>query len=145
LQSDSPATIIAMANKRIGGLEAPAERDRFKTDVIPAKPDLVIWQVGTNAIWQRRVQKPPPPTIDETICAIREGLTEFREETESDIILMDLQYVPAVLTPSKKEKALAMVEAIGRLRRKQTSMCFSPLRFHAVLARRGGYSDRLHG
>jgi hypothetical protein len=46
LQSDSPATIIAIVNKGIGGLEAPAERDRFRTDVIPAKPDLVIWQVG---------------------------------------------------------------------------------------------------
>lgn len=35
LQRDSPATIIAMVNKGIGGLEAPAERDRFRTDVVP--------------------------------------------------------------------------------------------------------------
>ena len=28
---------------------------------------------------------------------------------------MDLQYVPALLTPAKKDKASAMVEAIGKL------------------------------
>jgi hypothetical protein len=30
---------------------------------------------------------------------------------------MDLQYVPAVLTPAKKDRAIAMVEAIGELAR----------------------------
>ena len=30
---------------------------------------------------------------------------------------MDLQYVPAVLTPAKKDKAIAMVKAIGELAR----------------------------
>jgi hypothetical protein len=41
---------------------------------------------------------------------------------------MDLQYVPAVLTPAKKDKALEMVEAISELagRRRQ---CFPPLAF----------------
>ena len=36
---------------------------------------------------------------------------------DADVILMDLQYVPAVLTPAKKDKAIAMVEAIGELAR----------------------------
>jgi hypothetical protein len=33
------------------------------------------------------------------------------------VILMDLQYVPAVLTPDKKDRAVAMVEAISKLAR----------------------------
>jgi hypothetical protein len=115
LQGEYSAAIIAIVNKGIGGQEAPAERDRFWTDVIPAKPDLVIWQVGTNAIWQRRDQNPPPPSFDDTTRAIREGLIELRQKTAADIILMDLQYVPAVLTPAKREKAEAMVNAIGEL------------------------------
>ena len=40
---------------------------------------------------------------------------KLRSQTQADVILMDLQYVPAVLTPAKKEKAIAMVEAIGEL------------------------------
>jgi hypothetical protein len=77
----------------------------------------VIWQVGTNAVWQSPDQNPPPPSFDETTRAIRDGLAKLRDETQADVILMDLQYVPAVLTPAKKDKAIAMVEVISELAR----------------------------
>jgi lysophospholipase L1-like esterase len=115
LQSEYPNVSIAMVNKGIGGEEAPVELQRFDADVIAEKPDLVIWQVGTNAVWQSPAQNPPPPSFDETTGAIRDGLVKLRNQTQADVILMDLQYVPAVLTPAKKEKAIAMVEAIGEL------------------------------
>jgi len=108
---------IAMVNRGIGGQEAPAELQRFGTDVIAEKPDLVIWQVGTNAVWQSPDLNPPPPSFDVTTGAIRDGLVKLRDETQADVILMDLQYVPAVLTPAKKDKAVAMVEAISELAR----------------------------
>jgi lysophospholipase L1-like esterase len=108
---------IAMVNKGIGGQEASIELQRFDTDVIAENPDLVIWQVGTNAVWQSPDLNPPPPSFDETVGAIRDGLVKLRNETRADIILMDLQYVPAVLTPAKKDKAIAMVEAISELAR----------------------------
>jgi hypothetical protein len=50
-----------------------------------------------------------------TTKAIRDGLVKLRDETQADVILMDLQYVPAVLTPAKKDKAIEMVEAISEL------------------------------
>jgi len=115
LQAQYPNAEIAMVNRGIGGQEAPLEFQRFDTDVIAEKPDLVIWQVGTNSVWQRPDQN--PPSLDETTSAIREGLIKLRKETLADVILMDLQYVPAVLTPAKKDKAIAMVEAISRLAR----------------------------
>ena len=115
LQAQYPNTEIAMINRGIGGQEAPLEFQRFDTDVIAEKPDLVIWQVGTNSVWQRPDQN--PPSLDETTSAIREGLIKLRKETLADVILMDLQYVPAVLTPAKKEKAIEMVKAISELAR----------------------------
>ena len=115
LQAQYPNAEIAMVNRGIGGQEAPLEFQRFDTDVIAEKPDLVIWQVGTNSVWQRPDQN--PPSLDETTSAIREGLIKLRKETLADVILMDLQYVPAVLTPAKKEKAIAMVKAISELAR----------------------------
>jgi hypothetical protein len=115
LQAQYPNAEIAMVNRGIGGQEAPLEFQRFDTDVIAEKPDLVIWQVGTNSVWQRPDQN--PPSLDETTSAIREGLLKLRKETQADLILMDLQYVPAVLTPAKKEKAIAMVKAISELAR----------------------------
>ena len=115
LQAEYPNAGIAMVNKGVGGQEAPVELQRFDTDVIAEQPDLVIWQVGTNAVWQSPDQK--PPSFDETTAAIRDGLVKLRDETAADVILMDLQYVPAVLTPAKKDKATAMVEAISELAR----------------------------
>ncbi|MCK1639311.1 SGNH/GDSL hydrolase family protein [Bradyrhizobium sp. 157] len=115
LQNGYPKANIAMVNKGIGGQEAPIELQRFDTDVIAERPDLVIWQVGTNAVWQSPDQR--PPSFDEITSAIREGLVKLREETQADVILMDLQYVPAVLTPAKKDKAIAMVDAISELAR----------------------------
>jgi lysophospholipase L1-like esterase len=115
LQAQYPNAKITMVNQGIGGQEAPIEFQRFHTDVIAEKPDLVIWQVGTNAIWQSPSSIPPPPTFDETTSAIRNGLVELRDQTQADVILMDLQYVPAVLTPAKKANAIAMVKAISEL------------------------------
>jgi lysophospholipase L1-like esterase len=117
LQAQYSNARITMVNKGIGGQEAPIELERFDIDVIAEKPDVVIWQVGTNAVWQSRDQNPPPPSFDETTGAIRDGLVKLRDETQADVILMDLQYVPAVLTPAKKNKAIAMVEVISELAR----------------------------
>jgi lysophospholipase L1-like esterase len=117
LQNEYPKANTAMVNKGIGGQEAPVEFQRFDTDVIAERPDLVIWQVGTNAIWQSPNLNPPPPSFDETTRAIRDGLVKLRSQTLADVILMDLQYAPAVLSPAKKDKAVAMVEAIGELAR----------------------------
>src|SRR3954468_1279310 len=117
LQAQYPNAKITMVNQGIGGQEAPIEFQRFHTDVIAEKPDLVIWQVGTNAIWQSPNSIPPPPSFEETTSAIRNGLVELRDQTQADVILMDPQYVPAVLTPAKKANAIAMVKAIGELAR----------------------------
>jgi lysophospholipase L1-like esterase len=117
LQIEYSNAMPTMVNQGIGGQEAPNELRRFDTDVIAEKPDLVIWQVGTNAVWQGPNQNPPPPSFEETTKAIRDGLIVLRDETQADVILMDLQYVPAVLTPAIKEKAIAMVETIGELAR----------------------------
>ena len=115
LQPKYPNARITMVNQGIGGQEAPIELERFDTDVIAEKPNLVIWQVGTNAVWQSPDQN--PPSFKKTTEAIRDGLVKLRDETQADVILMDLQYVPAVLTPAKKDKAIEMVEAISQLAR----------------------------
>jgi lysophospholipase L1-like esterase len=113
LESQYPNARITVANKGTSGQEAPVELQRFDNDVIAEKPHLVIWQVGTNAVWQPPDQN--PPSFEETTRAIRAGLVRLRNETDADVILMDLQYLPAVLTPAKKGKAIAMVEAISQL------------------------------
>lgn len=115
LEDKYPNARITLANKGVNGEEAPAELARFDRDVIAENPHLVIWQVGTNAVWQSADQN--PPSIDKTKAAIREGLVKLRNETQADVILMDLQYLPALLTPAKQGNASAMVRVISEVAR----------------------------
>ena len=47
--------MIDVINRGVGGEEAPDERDRLERDVIDENPSLVIWQVGTNAVWKASI------------------------------------------------------------------------------------------
>jgi len=108
-----PKATIDVINRGVGGEEAPQELMRFKHDVFEQNPDLVIWQVGTNAVWQSADQN--PPSFEKTTQAIRDGVDQLRAAGRMDVILMDLQYVPALLTPAKKDRAIAMVDAISAI------------------------------
>ena len=45
-----PGADITVINRGRGGEDAPEMMKRLQTEVLDAKPDMVIWQVGTNAI-----------------------------------------------------------------------------------------------
>jgi hypothetical protein len=107
--------MIDVINRGIGGEEAPSEFKRMEGDVIAERPSLVIWQLGTNSVWQGPDNKLPPPLQEETIAVLRQGIDRLYEEGDIDVILMDLQYVPAVLTPATCKAANDMVSAIAEV------------------------------
>ena len=81
---------------------------RFEPDVIAEAPALVIWQVGTNAVFHNEVYSP-----DEVIAAIVVGL-DWLSGLALDVVLMDLQYTTAVVEPDDKLKlSEKMVERIS--------------------------------
>ena len=45
---------IDVLNRGIGGQEAIEELLRFDPDVFAEEPSLVIWQVGTNAVFRKQ-------------------------------------------------------------------------------------------
>jgi hypothetical protein len=91
-------------NRGVGGEEAPVELLRMQRDVIDERPSVVIWQVGTNAVWKKQ-------DLDAVDRAIRQGLAMLADAFV-DIVLMDPQYVPQLLTPDKIEAAYRMVKLI---------------------------------
>jgi acyl-CoA thioesterase I len=91
LRKRFPDRMIDVLNRGIGGQEAPEEASRFESDVITEAPILVIWQVGTNAIYHRTLYD--PGRVAETIAT---GLS-WLKGLEMDVILMDLQYAPVLL------------------------------------------------
>jgi lysophospholipase L1-like esterase len=105
LRRHYPDSEIAVINSGKGGEDAPEMIKRLKTAVLDAKPDLVIWQVGTNAILRNLDPVETGKIVDEGIAAIQAG--------DSDIVLVDPQYAPAV--NQRGENAGKMVKALGRL------------------------------
>jgi hypothetical protein len=92
--------MIDVINRGKGGDEAPGERARLQEDVIDENPSLVIWQVGTNAVWKAC-------DLGEVAVAIDAGLKlPLRSRPGMDVVLMDLQYARAILSDNR-------IEAVG--------------------------------
>lgn len=84
-----PQIDIQVINRGKRGEDAPEELTRLDRDVIAERPDLVIWQVGTNAILRREDLAADRDLIRRGIDRLRQG--------DSDVVLMDLQYAPRVI------------------------------------------------
>ncbi|WP_420134070.1 SGNH/GDSL hydrolase family protein [Rhodopseudomonas sp.] len=105
LRRQYPTADITVINSGKGGEDAPEMMARLKSTVLDAKPDLVIWQVGTNAILRNLDPVETGKLVDEGIAAI--------QAAGSDIVLVDPQYVPRV--NERGESAGKMIAALGRL------------------------------
>jgi acyl-CoA thioesterase I len=93
LQADLAAALpraeIRVLNKGVGGEHEAEMIRRFDRDVLAERPDLVIWQVGANAVLDDDALRP-----DERL--IRRGI-ERLQAAGIDVVLMDLQYTPEML------------------------------------------------
>jgi acyl-CoA thioesterase-1 len=89
LRERFPAVEIRVLNRGIGGQDVGEELNRLDRDVVAEHPDLVIWQVGTNAVLRR-----DDLAADKEL--IRRGVSLMKDDG-IDVVLMDLQYAQRVL------------------------------------------------
>jgi hypothetical protein len=107
LRDKFPNNRVVVLNRGKKGEEAPEELKRFDSDVIGEAPTLVIWQVGTNVVYRGG-------DLDKVERAIRSGLEKLSSEP-TDVILMDLQYVPPLLTMDRIGATQRMVSIIEQI------------------------------
>lgn len=81
-----PHSAIHIHNKGVGGDNIGDMINRFSKDILAEKPDLVIWQTGTNDA----INQIP---IEQFRTLLIHGLRELRSR-RIDIILMTPQYAP---------------------------------------------------
>jgi lysophospholipase L1-like esterase len=105
LHRQYPTADISVVNRGKGGEDAAEMMKRLQTEVIDAHPDLVIWQVGTNAVLRN---------LDpaETAHVVEEGVTKI-QAAGADLVLVDPQYSPRV--NERPESAGKMVKLLGRV------------------------------
>ena len=105
LRRKYPSADITVINRGKGGEDAPEMMKRLQVEVIDMKPDLVIWQVGTNAVL--RNEDP-----GETAKLVEDGVARI-QAAGADLVLVDLQYSPAV--NQHLESASRMVKLLGKV------------------------------
>ena len=110
LRKRFPDTDIRVINRGKGGEDAPEEMVRLERDVVADDPDLVIWQIGTNAALRRL-----DPAVQRDV--LRRGIALIKQSA-ADVVLMDLQYAPRVLASpasAAMEKLIAEVAERNRV------------------------------
>ena len=105
LHRQYPGADITVVNRGRGGEDAPEMMARLQTSVIDLKPDLVIWQVGTNAVLRN---------LDpaETAKMVEEGVARI-QTASADVVLVDPQYSPKVY--ERAESASRMVKLLRKV------------------------------
>ena len=107
LRQEFYGRMIDVLNRGIGGQEAPEELSRFESDVIGEAPALVIWQVGTNAVYRKEDYN-----FKDVTAAIAVGL-DWLAGLPTDVVLMNLQYTWALVKPGKLDLSNELVSLIS--------------------------------
>ncbi len=100
-----PGADITVLNRGKGGEDAPEMMKRLQSEVLDAKPDLVIWQVGTNAVLRNLDPATTAKLVEDGVAVI--------QASGADLVLVDPQYSPAV--NAKGESASKMVGLLSKV------------------------------
>ena len=100
-----PRTSVAVINRGVSGETARDMMARFDRDVFAAHPDLVLWQVGSNAVLHGKPIVPTGALIDE-------GLQRLKA-AGPDVVLIDPQYAPKVIDKHSEHDVDLMVALIA--------------------------------
>ena len=106
LRARFPRLPFTVLNRGVQGEEVPQMLARFAGAVAAEQPDLVIWQVGTNAVLRGH-------DMGKTVEGIREGLARLKA-LGADAILMDLQFAPRVIEKLEAEPMVSLIAAAAK-------------------------------
>lgn len=106
LKARFPGIEFHVINRGMSGAVDSQMLARFEQDVQAASPDLVLWQVGTNALLTS-------DGIAKEGDVMRAGLRRLRA-IGTDVVLIDPQYAPKVLKDPDAEPMVELIRTIAR-------------------------------
>lgn len=106
LRAARPGQSFTVVNRGINGNVSRDELLRFDHDVIAERPDLVIWQVGTNTLLKGQ-------DMWGVFLDVRAGVRRL-DGIGTDVLLMNPQYSPTVLARPNHPDMLDLVAVAGR-------------------------------
>lgn len=86
LERSLPGVEVTVINRGIGGETAKETADRLAVEIAATRPDLVIWQLGTNDVLRDR-------SMDAFFADFRRGAS-ILDRAGVDVLLVDPQRLP---------------------------------------------------
>ncbi len=108
LRSRFPGVPITVLNRGVNGEEVGDMLARFDQAVSDDKPDVVLWQLGTNAV----LRDNPIGPVDRLIT---DGLARMKA-LGADVVLIDPQFAPKVIAKSDAESMVSTIAAASTTR-----------------------------
>ncbi|HTS14218.1 MAG TPA: SGNH/GDSL hydrolase family protein [Candidatus Sulfotelmatobacter sp.] len=84
-----PRLAVTVINKGVGGEMTAQTMARFERDVVAYRPQLVIWQTGSNQVLRGE-------DVESYARAIRDGIGRLKA-ARMDVVLMDPQFAPRMV------------------------------------------------
>jgi len=100
-----PGLVVTVHNAGVGGETTDQMSARIERDVLVHRPDLVIWQMGSNGL-----------TEDAEVAAhrdiLRRGIASLKA-AGTDVVLMDPQYAPRLLAKPHYREVIDGIAAVA--------------------------------
>lgn len=106
LKARFPSDSITVINRGVNGEEVRDMLARFADGVIKVKPDLVLWQVGTNSVLRDH-------PLEIMMPSILDGLRQLRA-IGADIVMINPQYTPRYLVKPEAEEMVDLIAATAK-------------------------------
>ena len=107
LKKKFPNNSITVLNRGANGEEVADMLRRFDKAVVAAKPDLVLWQLGTNSVIRDHM-------FNDHGAAIRDGLNKIRA-IGADVVLIDPQFAPKVIAKPEAEHMVELITTTAKV------------------------------
>jgi lysophospholipase L1-like esterase len=101
-----PGNEITVLNRGVNGDEIAGMLARLDAAVIAEKPNLVLWQLGTNSLLRDRAVAPHG-------MLLREGLARIRA-AGAEVVLIDPQYAPRVLAKPNVDGMVSLIATTAK-------------------------------
>jgi lysophospholipase L1-like esterase len=127
LRSRAGGIPLNVLNRGVNGEEIREMLARFDRGVIAEKPDLVLWQIGTNSVLHDR-------EVTGNASVLAEGLNRLKS-TGADVVLINPQFAPKVLAKPAVEPMLRLISATAKQADVQVFNRFAVMKYWREVAK----------
>jgi acyl-CoA thioesterase I len=118
LKGRFPHQAITVLNRGVNGEEAADMMSRFDESVAAAHPDVVLWQVGTNAVLRDNPLGPVDRLVHDGIARIK--------AIGADVVLIDPQFAPKVIIKPDADEMVGLISAAAKQASVNSERCAFP-------------------